>query len=66
MTLLDVSVLAARHGDLDEAVSHGIAALRLPRRSAQLLPRATELRNELAARYPGERLVAGYAEALAG
>jgi len=31
-----------------------------------LLPRATELRNELATRYPGERLVAEYAEALAG
>jgi transcriptional regulator with XRE-family HTH domain len=65
MTLVDLGVLAARRGDLDEAVSHGTAALRLPRRSAQLVPRAVELRAELAARYPGERLVAGYGEALA-
>ena len=66
MTLLDVALLAGRHGDLDEAFSHGLAALRLPRRSAQLLPRAAELRDDLAARYPGERLVAEYDEALAG
>jgi transcriptional regulator with XRE-family HTH domain len=65
MSLLDVGVLAGRHGDLDEAVSHGIAALTLPRRSAQLLPRATELRDQLAGRYPGERLVAEYGELLA-
>jgi transcriptional regulator with XRE-family HTH domain len=65
MTLVDLGVLAGRHGDLDEAVSHGIAALRLPRRSAQLLPRAAELRDELAARYPGERLVADYDDVLA-
>jgi transcriptional regulator with XRE-family HTH domain len=65
MTLVDLGVLAARHGDLDEAVSHGIVALQLPRRSAQLLPRAAELRAELATRYPGERLVARYGKALA-
>jgi len=65
MTLVDLGVLAARAGDLDEAVSHGIAALRLPRRSAQLLPRAVELRHELAARYPGERLAARYSDVLA-
>jgi transcriptional regulator with XRE-family HTH domain len=64
MTLVDLGVLAARSGDLDEAVSHGIAALQLPRRSAQLLPRAIELRDELAARYPGERLTARYSDAL--
>jgi transcriptional regulator with XRE-family HTH domain len=66
MTLVDLGVIAGRSGDLDEAVSRGIAALQLPRRSAQLLPRATELRDELAARYPGERLVAGYGEVLTG
>jgi hypothetical protein len=65
MTLVDLGVLAGRRGDLDEAVSRGTAALRLPRRSAQLVPRAVELRAELAARYPGERLVAEYGDALA-
>lgn len=65
MTLLDLGTLAGRRGDLDEAVSHGTAALGLPRRSAQLLPRAAELRDELAAWYPGEHLVTDYSEAVA-
>ena len=65
MTLVDLGVLAGRRGDLDEAVSQGTAALRLPRRSAQLLPRAAELHDELAATYPGERLVTGYGEVIA-
>jgi transcriptional regulator with XRE-family HTH domain len=64
-SLADLAVLAARRGDLDEAVSRGIAALRLTRRSALTMPRATELGDELAARYPGERLVAGYGETVA-
>src|ERR1022692_2372185 len=41
-----------RRGDLDEAISHGTAALRLPRRSAELLPRAGELCRAMADRYP--------------
>jgi transcriptional regulator with XRE-family HTH domain len=63
-TRVNLGLLAARRGDLDEAVSHGTAALRLSRRSAELLPRAVELGRDLAARYPGERLVTGYAEVL--
>ncbi len=65
-TLVNLGLLAGRRGDLDEAVSHGAAALSLPHRSAELLPRAGELGRELATRYPGERLVAGYGEILAG
>jgi transcriptional regulator with XRE-family HTH domain len=65
-TRLNLGLIAARHGDLDEAVSHGTAALRLSHRSAELLPRAAELGHDLAVRYPGERLVAGYSEMLAG
>jgi transcriptional regulator with XRE-family HTH domain len=65
MALIDLGVLAGRRGDLDEAVSRGVAALRVPRRSAQLLPRAADLHKDLAARYPGERLVTGYGEAIA-
>ena len=34
-------------------------------RSAQLLPCAADLHKQLAGRYPGERLVAGYGEAIA-
>jgi transcriptional regulator with XRE-family HTH domain len=64
-TLVNLGVIAGRHGDLDEAVSRGAAALRLPHRSAELLPRAAELRRALTARYPGERLVAEYGEILA-
>jgi Helix-turn-helix domain len=64
-TLVNLGVLAGRRSDLDEAVSHGTAALQLPHRSAELLPRAAELRAALVARYPHERLVADYGEAVA-
>jgi transcriptional regulator with XRE-family HTH domain len=65
-TRLNLGLLAARRGDLDEAISHGTAALRLPRRSAELLPRAGELCRAMADRYPGEHLVDEYGEELAG
>lgn len=61
---LDLAMIATRRGDLDEAVSLGTAALGHGRRSAQLLPRAAELRDRLATRFPGERLTAEYGEAL--
>ncbi len=64
-TLINLAQIAGRRGDLDEAVSLGEEALNCGRRSAELLPRATELRRDLDARYPGERLVAGYADRLA-
>ncbi|HEY5989649.1 MAG TPA: hypothetical protein VIV12_25195, partial [Streptosporangiaceae bacterium] len=54
---LDLAVIAGRRGDLDEAVAYGAAALQIPRRSAQLLPRAAEFGHRLAARYPREHLV---------
>ncbi|MGH3159271.1 MAG: hypothetical protein ACRDNF_22230, partial [Streptosporangiaceae bacterium] len=63
-TRVNLGLLAGRRGDLDEAVSHGTAALRLSRRSAELLPRAAELGRELAGRYPRERLVDEYANQL--
>jgi transcriptional regulator with XRE-family HTH domain len=63
---LDLAQIAARHGDLDEAVALGTAALEPARRSAQLLPRASELGHLLAARYPGERLVDEFSEKLTG
>ena len=61
---LDLALIAARRGDLDEAVALGHAALLPARRSAQLLPRATELGHELTCRYPGERLTGNYVDAL--
>ncbi len=64
-TLLNLGLIAGRRGDLDEAVGYGTTALHLPRRSAELLPRAVELCRSLDAAYPGERLVAGFSEMLA-
>jgi transcriptional regulator with XRE-family HTH domain len=63
-TLVNLGLIAGRRRDLDEAAGHGTAALRLPRRSAELLPRAIELRTSLANAYPGERLVAGFGDML--
>jgi hypothetical protein len=63
-TLVNLGQIAGRHGNLDEAVSAGESALRCGRRSAELLPRATELERRLAARYSGERLVNEYGEIL--
>ena len=57
---LDLAVIASRRGDLDEAVACGTAALDVPRRSAELLPRAVEFGQSLAARYPREHLVSEY------
>jgi len=56
-TRLNLGLLAARRGDLDNAISHSNAALWLPCRSAELLPRAGELCRAMADRYPGEHLV---------
>jgi len=63
-TLVNLGQIAGRRSDLDEAVNLGMAALRCGRRSAELLPRAAELEHDLAARYPDERLVRTYEEAL--
>jgi transcriptional regulator with XRE-family HTH domain len=65
-TLVNLGLIAGRRGDLDEAVGYGAVALRLPRRSAELLPRAAELHRSLDAAYPGERLVDEFSEMLAG
>lgn len=61
---LDLALVAARRGDLDEAAALGHAALLPARRSAQLLPRAAELGHELIRRYSGERLAEEYTDAL--
>ncbi|MBV9448968.1 MAG: hypothetical protein JO345_24025 [Streptosporangiaceae bacterium] len=63
-TLVNLGQIAGRRGDLDEAVGLGEESLRCGRRSAELLPRATELERRLAARYGAERLVVEYGDVL--
>lgn len=63
-TLVNLGQIAGRRGDLDEAVAMGAESLRCGRRSAELLPRATELERRLAARYGAEPLVGQYGELL--
>jgi transcriptional regulator with XRE-family HTH domain len=63
-TLVNLGQIAGRRGDLDEAVSLGASALQCGRRSAELLPRAAELEQGLAARYGAEPLVNEYGEAI--
>jgi len=64
-TWLNLGLIATRRADLEEAVAHGKAALRLKRRSAEFLPRALELRAELEAKYPKERRTSELREMLA-
>ncbi|MDA2810340.1 helix-turn-helix transcriptional regulator [Nocardiopsis sp. RSe5-2] len=61
---INLGVLAARRGDLDEAVALGSAALEGERRSGALPSWARFLLDELAARYPSERRVTDYRERL--
>jgi hypothetical protein len=62
MSRLDLAAIADRHGDLDEAVAYGTAALEFSHRSAMLLPRAAEFGQRLATQHPRERLVREYRE----
>jgi tetratricopeptide (TPR) repeat protein len=64
-TQLNLGLIATRRTDLEEAVAHGKAALRLKRRSAEFLPRALELHAELEAKYPKERRTSELREMLA-
>jgi transcriptional regulator with XRE-family HTH domain len=61
---IDLGLIAVRRGGLDEAVHRGRQALIGERRSAQLLPRALDLHDRLAERYPKEPLVSEYKEIL--
>jgi hypothetical protein len=60
---MDLAVINARHGDLDQAVHHGLAAFGYDRKTeASLLARAADLDRILAERYPGERLADDFRE----
>ena len=54
---MDLAVIGARRGDLDQAVHHGLAAFGYERKTeASLLSRAADLDNILTKRYPSEHL----------
>jgi len=54
---IDLGIIHARHGELDQAVHHGITAFGFERKTeASLLSRAEDLDQLLDERYPGEHL----------
>jgi tetratricopeptide (TPR) repeat protein len=60
---IDLAVIGAKHGDLDQAVHHGLAALGYDRKTeASLLSYAVDLDRILTERYPGERLTGDFHE----
>ena len=57
MSHIDLGLIRARHGDLDQAVHHGLTAFSYDRKTeASLLSHAADLDQLLSARYPDERL----------
>ena len=57
MSHIDLGLIRARHGDLDEAVDHGLTAFSYDRKTeASLLSHAADLDQLLSDRYPDERL----------
>jgi transcriptional regulator with XRE-family HTH domain len=57
MSHIDLGLIRARHGDLDQAVDHGLTALGYERKTeASLLSHAADLDQLLDDRYPDERL----------
>ena len=60
---MDLAVIRARHGDLDQAVHHGLAAFGYDRKTeASLLAPAADLDHGLTERYPRERLANDFHE----
>jgi tetratricopeptide (TPR) repeat protein len=54
---IDLGIIHARHGDLDQAVHHGLTALGYERKTeASLLSHAADLDQLLGDRYPDERM----------
>ena len=54
---IDLGIIHARHGDLDQAVHHGLIAFSYDRKTeASLLSHAADLDQLLSDRYPDERL----------
>jgi tetratricopeptide (TPR) repeat protein len=62
-TRIDLGIIAARRGDLDQAVTYGMSAFEFDRKSmSDLISRSADLDRLLRARYPGERLAQEYHE----
>ncbi len=60
---IDLAIIRARHGDLDQAVHHGLVAFGYDRKTeASLLSRAADLDHILTERYPDERLTDEFRE----
>lgn len=60
---IDLAVIRTRHGDLDQAVHHGLAAFGYDRKTeASLLSHAVDLDRILTERYPGEPLTGDFHE----
>lgn len=60
---IDLGIVAARHGDLDEAVSYGESAFEFDRKSlADLVSRTSELDRIIQERYRGEQLAREFHE----
>ena len=54
---IDLGLIRARHGDLDQAIDHGLTSLSYHRKTeASLLSHAADLDQLLSDRYPDERL----------
>jgi hypothetical protein len=57
MSHIDLGLIRARHGDLDESVDHGLTAFSYDRKTeASLLSHAADLDQLLSDRYADERL----------
>jgi len=57
MSHVDLGIIGARHGDLDQAVHHGLTAFSYDRKTeVSLLSHAADLDQFLSDRYPNERL----------
>jgi hypothetical protein len=60
---IDLAIIRARHGDLDQAVHHGLTAFGYDRKTeASLLSRAADLNRILTERHPDERLTSDFRE----
>jgi tetratricopeptide (TPR) repeat protein len=60
---IDLGLILARHGELDEAVDHGLQAFQFERKTeASLLSRAAHLDRDLGQRYPSEHLAESFHE----
>jgi tetratricopeptide (TPR) repeat protein len=60
---IDLGIVLARHGELDEAVDHGLQAFQFERKTeASLLSRAADLDHDLQERYASERLIEPFHE----